>query len=249
MEGQQCKDWGTVSLGNCTTYDVFSLTDVMTGRDMKAFEKHKNTIEGEASLTKCHVETMWPDVFISPTTDDLWDMRPYEIYSLIRNVLIPHIYSVLVLRGGRRLHNRLDIFRRALTLGDFDIEYANGGQFLVAVQTLARTPGGEKIASDLSKAGARCAFEDLLPSAFLDKDDYVEYQKDIPQRSEPVHENLLLPSWVRNRLAHPENRFEREYPSRYDIERATGLVYAVSLALRYKAEGHRSQYHSVRRLY
>ena len=236
MKERQHPDWGSVSLGNCETYDVFALTDAMTAGDKRAFERHKTTIEIEPSLKMCHIEAMWQDVFVSPTTEDVKAMYPYEYYGLIRSVLIPHIYSALVPWGTLQLNNRMDIFRRALTLGDFDIEYANGGQFLVAVQTLARTPGGERIASDLSKAGARCAFEDLLPSAFLDKDDYVEYQKDIPKRSEPVHENLLLPSWVRNRLAHPENRFEREYPSRYDIERATGLIYALSLALRYKYE-------------
>ena len=191
MEGQQRKDWGTVSLGNYTTYDVFSLTDVMTREDLLTFEKHKNTFECEASLKLCHVKTMWPDVFIAPTIEELLGMRVYEIHRLIRNVLIPHIYSFLVPWGAkRRLNNRLDIFRRALTLGDFDIEYANGGQFLVAVQTLARTPGGERIASDLSKAGARCAFEDLLPSAFLDKDDYVD-SGDI-RKTSPNAVNLFM---------------------------------------------------------
>ena len=238
MEEQQRRDWGSVSLDNCITYDVFVLTDVMTARDMRAFAKHKTTIEKEPSLKTCHIDAMWPDVFVSPTIEDVGEMYLYEFYSLIRNVLIPHIYSVLVLCGARRLHNRLDIFRRVL--GNFDVGYANAGQFLDAVQILARTPGGKKIVSDLSKERATFAFEALLPSTFLREDDYIAYQRDFPKRTEPVHETLLLPSWVRNRLAHPENQYEREYPSRHDIERATGLVYAISLALRYKVSQHHS---------
>ena len=231
MDDQQRQGWDTITLDNCITYNAFSLIDVMLGKDMQIFSKHLDVIERSA-LTTRHIDHMWPDVFVSPTTEDLLGMRLYDYYGLVRTVLIPHIYSVTLPGLSRRLRYNWDLMRKDLS--SIDGKYPNAGQFLEAIQTLSETPGGEYIVSDLHKENVKNKFNDLLPCTFLKNDDYVTYLRDIPSRKKPVEENLLLPSWVRNRLAHPENRFERKYPTRSDIERATGLIYAVSLALRYK---------------
>ena len=231
VKNQRRQDWDTIALDNCITYDAFSLTEVMLGKDMQAFSRHLDVIERSA-LTNRYIDQIWSEVFVSPTTEDLLSMRLYEYYDLVRNVLIPHIHAVTLPSLSRRRRYSWDLMR--MDLDSIDNRYPNAGQFLEAVQILTGTPEGKDIVADLHKEEVKKRFRDLLPPTFLHDDDYVTYLRDGPRREEPVEESLILPSWVRNRLAHPENRFEKGYPTRSDIQRATGLVYAVSLALRYK---------------
>ena len=218
-------------MGNCIIYDAFSMTSMMTGGEALTFERHLTAIESNVSLSTSLIDSMWQDVFVCPTTEEIRDMRLYEIYDLVRYVLIPHIYSVTgsVVSPSRRFWNLLHS-----KIGEFEAAYTNSGRFFEAIQILANAPGGKKIANDLANEKVKNEFRRLLPPTFLREDDYLTYRRDPGGDKGPVEQNLILPSWVRNRLAHPENRYESAYPSHYDIQRATALVYAVSLALRMK---------------
>ena len=233
MEDDHRASWKTILLGEYLTYDAFSIFESMTGGDAAIYSKHVETINSSTELKLHQIRPMWEDVFVAPAFDDILDPRYYKIRRLIYSIMIPHIHTVLLPLGGRRLANRMDIFARAL--GDFDIGYANAGQFWMAVQELSRAPcGGQGIVRKLAGKGAREEFERLLPQGFLSEDDYILYRADRSTSSGSCEEKLILPSWVRNRLAHPENCYVKEFPSRHDIKRATGMVYAASLALLYR---------------
>ncbi len=224
--------WNTVSTSGCTTYDAFSLPKGMTVGDLLTYSKHLRVIEDSDGMRIEHLLSNWDDVFVAPAAAQMLDMDGYYVNILVSSIVIHHIYTIVLMSGRFTISDLIDLALREL--GTFEFGSAKAGRFLVAVGLLSRTSSqGARIVKQLANESVTESFEKLLPRETFEDADYLDYQ---PDRPGSKAQKLILPSWVRNRIAHPENRHERKFPSDGQIRRATGMIYAASLALRYQTD-------------
>ena len=224
------KTWKTVSFGGITTYDAFSpggeyrmpggklhMGDI---RRIRGHKQHLTPLDFDYLL-----ETVWDDVFVQPNLQEALDMDLWKGYRLMERVVIPHVNVFAYRYLGTSIPSLF--FREGA-------EFVSAGEFLRSVRALSMVKGGTDVIGQLTKNDTEEHFSGLLNGKieFVDGD-FKVYKKDTG-RPKPQNQKLFLPGLVRNRLSHPENRFEPLFPDADDYDRATYLLSAIILALQYK---------------
>ncbi len=222
------KTWKTVSFGGMTTYNAFDLGGRVLMKDIARIGQHKRHMK---PLDFDYLmEHIWDDVFVEPSSTVALDMDLYDGYTLLDCVVIPHINvcgyewpSISFIQSISGMLRRDSVFIPA-------------EDFLHSMRVLSMVKGGADVITKLIKDNSQEYFLTLLNDKieFVD-DDFRTYNKDSGKKS-PGVQTLFLPGWVRNRLSHPENRFERSFPDVEEYARATYLLSAITLKLLYQRQ-------------
>ena len=222
------KTWKTVSFGGLRTYDAFGPGGMLQLRDVERIQGHKNALlMDDFGKIRRQVRQVWDDIFVSPSVSEMLDMYVSEVNRLIDLVAIPHT-NVFGYRGPTR-----HLFERAMQ-GFSTFPSAN--EFLRGLRSLSMIDTGAKVGNRLTKDNSRDYFERLLKGKVeLVPEDFRQYKRQKRDGS-CAEEVLFLPGWVRHRLSHPENRYERRFPDVGDYGRATYLLSAITLTLLYERE-------------
>lgn len=217
------KTWQTVSFGGIKTYDAFDRGGKIRPKDKNRIKQHIKHL-GDLSWDYLH-ENVWDDIFVEPSSAEFQNMDCYEIQRLIDLVVIPHIH-VFSYRGA-------GIHRLQRTMPT-DSVFVPADEFLHCVRALPMVNSGADVLQKLIEDNNRDYFEALLKNRVtLDEDDFKAYKRQL-RSGKCKQETLFLVGWIKNRLSHPENRFECLFPDVGDYSRSTYLISAMILVLHYK---------------
>ncbi len=223
------KTWKTVSFGGITTYDPFYDAYCPDAKfrmgDIRRIRGHKDALLRDDVDEIC--EQVWDDIFVSPNVLEMLEMDVYKINTLIDLVAVPHanVFGYI----GPTIH----LFER--TMQAFST-FPSADEFLRGLRALSMIDAGAKIGNRLTKDNSHGYFERLLQGKVkLVPEDFRSYKRQKRDGS-CAEEVLFLPGWVRHRLSHPENRYERRFPDAGDYGRATYMLSAITLTLLYERQ-------------
>ena len=219
------KTWKTVSFAGIKTYDAFSPGGNLKVGDVLRIRGHKHVVFRD-DFDEISGQ-VWDDIFVSPDVPQMLEMIVNEIDMLIELVLVPHAnvfgYRRPTIHAIERITGGLSTFPSA-------------DEFLRELRALSMIDASAKVGDKLTKDNSRSYFESLLQGKVkLVPEDSRSYKRQKRDGS-CAEEVLFLPGWVRHRLSHPENRYERQFPDAWDYGRATYLLSAITLTLLYKRQ-------------
>ena len=216
------KTWKTVSFGGITTYDAFRPGGKLLMGDVARIRGHKDALLRDDFDEIC--EQVWDDIFVCPNVSEMLDMYVSEVNALIDLVAIPHA-NIFRYRGSTT-----HLLQRVMQ--GFSI-FPSADEFLRCFRSLAMIDSTGEISERLIRNDSRSFFtEKLKGKVELVPEDFKRYKRPL-RKGGYKEEELFLPGWVRHRLSHPENEYERAFPDAGDYGRATYLLSAIILVLLY----------------
>ena len=219
------KSWNTVSFAGVKTYEAFRPQDKRIIKDVIRIRGHKDALLRDDFDRIC--EQVWDDIFVSPDVSEMLEIYVSEVNTLIDLVAIPHA-NVFGYRGPT-----IHLFER--TMQGFST-FPSADEFLRGSRALSMVDAGAKVRNELTKNNSRGYFERILKGKVkLVPEDFRSYKRQKRDGS-CAEEVLFLPGWVRHRLSHHENRYERRFPDAGDYGRATYLLAAITLTLLYERQ-------------
>lgn len=193
--------------------------------DLEHLERLCNNLSTEANYKE-----LWDYVVIKPKCDDLiGDHFLPEAKAIFQNTMLPVLLPVI---GYSHIHiPRLKAIEELPQLinemgfgsSSIPLNFVRGpsiSQFLHLVRFIGiRYPDLAQGLSRLNRKEWREIEESACEDGFeFKKTDYRQYTHGKRKC------NLLLPVWIRHRLAHPENEFEEDFPTESDYRRAFAIL-------------------------
>ena len=197
--------------------------------DLEHLERLCNNLSTEANYKE-----LWDYVVIKPKCDDLiGDHFLPEAKAIFQNTMLPVLLPVI---GYSHIHiPRLKAVEELPQLinetgfgsSSIPVNFMSGSsvsQFLHLVRFIGMNyPDLAQGLSGLNEKGWQKTEEFARKDGFEFKDtDYREYTPDIGKSQRLP--KVLLPVWIRHRLAHPENKCEQDFPTESDYRRAFAIL-------------------------
>ena len=191
-------------------------------------------------------EKLWDYVVVKPKWNDLiGDLYIPEARETFQDKIVPVLLPVIGYSNRRPVFNfieQMQQFEAEGWLGSpaVPINFMRGpsiSRFLHLVRFIGiRYPDLAQGLSRLKRKEWRKLEEFAGKDGFQFEDtDYREYTRG----GKPY--NLLLPVWIRHRLAHPENKVEKDFPTESDYRRAFAILAAAIAGMAYSATNDNEQ--------
>ena len=209
--------------------EMLDVRDNLRFGDLEHLERLCNNLSTEANYKE-----LWDYVVVRPKWDEIIPADHYiseESRASFQNIILPVLLPVIGY-SHVPVFKAVEQFQRLIDEGwlgspAIPINFMRGpsiSQFLHLVRFIGMNyPDLAQGLRGLNEKGWQKIEEFARKDGFEFKDtDYREYTPDIGKSQRLP--KVLLPVWIRHRLAHPENKCEQDFPTESDYRRAFAIL-------------------------